>query len=219
MKEKIFSALKTACGNTTSISDKTLEKMAEILAVTVTEESQIEAAIEIQKPMLQEFNGNINHVAAEAAKKVKPEKTEKPPKVEKTEKAEKTDDDSEMPSWAKKLLADNTELKTKFEAQEKEKTSAALTDKVVKHEKLKGIPASWLKGRNLIVNSEAEIDQLVAGIETDYNGFKQEMAEQGVVISVPPSGQGSVKEGEAQGKALAEKRNTNSSDGVKGKKV
>ncbi len=43
----------------------------------------------------------------------------------------------------------------------------------------------------LIPKSEAEIDQLVASIETDYAGFKQEMAEKGVVISVPPTGGGS----------------------------
>ena len=59
MKEKIFSALKIACGNTTSISDKTLEKMAETMAVTIKEESQIEAAVEAQKPILQAIDGNI----------------------------------------------------------------------------------------------------------------------------------------------------------------
>ena len=55
---------------------------------------------------------------------------------------------------------------------------------------LEDIPASYFKGRNLIPKSEAEIDQLVATIENDYNGFKQEMAEKGVVISVPPAGGG-----------------------------
>ena len=191
MKEKIFAALKTACGNTTSISDKTLEKIAEILAVTITEESQIEAAIELQKPMLQEFNGNINHVAADAVKKVKPEKPEKqtPQKPEKPEKAD-SPEDSEMPAWAKKLLADNTELKTKFEAQEQEKTLTALSEKVKKHEKLKDIDPDWLVGRNLIPKSEDEIEQLATNVSEQWNTYKQKKVEQGVVISVPPPGGG-----------------------------
>ncbi len=197
MKEKIFAALKTTCGNTTSISDKTLEKMAEAMAVTVKEESQIEAAIEAQKPILQEFNGNINHVAAEAVKKVKPEKpidSEDPKKgpgrPKKNVDPDNSDDDEKIPKWAEKILTDQTELKKKIETQEQEKTLTALAEKVKAHDKLKDIPASYLKGRNLVPKSEAEIDQLVATIESDYKGFKQEMAERGVVISVPPTGGG-----------------------------
>jgi len=102
-----------------------------------------------------------------------------------------SDEDEKIPGWAKKILAKNAELEGKIEKQIKEKTLASLADKVSKHEKLKDIPVSYLKGRNLVPESEADIDQLVAQIENDYNGFKQEMAEKGVVISVPPAGGGS----------------------------
>jgi hypothetical protein len=196
MKEKIFSALKTACGKTTSISDKTLEKLAEVMAVTVTEESQIEAAIENQKAFLQEFNGNINHVAAEAVKKIQLEKPidlDEPKKGPGRPKKE-VDLDPNEPAWFtafKKEQSDSVAaLKAEIEAQKQEKTLAGLSERVSKHEKLKDIPQSYLKGRNLVPKSEAEIDQLVATIEADYNGFKQEMAEKGVVISVPPTGGG-----------------------------
>lgn len=104
--------------------------------------------------------------------------------------------DPNEPAWFtdyKKQQAEQTAaLNAKLEKQEKEKTSAVLSERVMKHDKLKDIPASFLKGRNLIPASEAEIDQLVASIETDYNGFKQEMAEKGVIVSVPPAGGGSV---------------------------
>jgi hypothetical protein len=94
-----------------------------------------------------------------------------------------------------------------------------LTEKVKSHEKLKGIPASFLNGRNLIPESEDKLDQLAASIEADYTAFKQEMAEQGVHISVPPAGGSGIKEGAALGKMIAEKKNTNTSDGVKGKAI
>jgi len=204
MKEKIFAALKIACGNTANISDKTLQIIADNLSATITEESQIEAAIELQKPILQAIDGNINHVAAEAVKKVKP--------VEKTQEKtiEKTIDPNE-PEWFKsyreKQDQETLSLKTKLEGFEKEKTTTQLTGKVTAKLKEKGIPESYLKGRNLLVETEDGIDQLVTAIDGDYSAFKQEMAEQGVFISVPPKGQEGSKAGEALGAAIAEKHN------------
>ena len=219
MKEKIFAALKIACGNTANISDKTLQIMADHLSVTITEESQIEAAIELQKPILQAIDGNINHVAAEAVKKVKPaDKT-----ADKT--IEKTIDLNE-PEWFKsyreKQDQETLSLKTKLESYDKEKTTAQLTGKVTAKLKEKGIPESYLKGRNLLIETEDGIDQLVTTIDSDYNAFKQEMAEQGVYISVPKTPAAGLREGEALGAAIAEKHNNagNAPAGtVPGKKI
>ena len=131
--------------------------------------------------------------------------------------------DPDEPAWFKTYReakdAELAEFKTKIENQEKEKANAALTDKIKSHEKLKGIPASFLKGRNLMVDSEDKIDQLVLSVEADYNSFKQEMADQGVVISVPPTSGGSPQEGADMGKKIAERKNTNASEGVKGKTI
>lgn len=214
MKEKILLALKTTCGTTTSISDKTLDKIAETLAATITEESQIETAIELQKPILQAIDGNINFVAAEAVKKVKPVEKPTPP-------AEKPADPNE-PEWFKsyreKQDLETLTLKNKLDGYDKEKTQTQLQGKITARLKEKGIPESYLKGRNLLVETEDGIDQLVNSIEGDYTGFKQEMAEQGVFISVPPASVGS-KAGEALGQSIAEKRNTGSSEGIQGKKI
>lgn len=238
MKEKILSFLKT---NTklNGVQDSYLLGVAELYSKTITDETQIATTFTDGVVDLLKFNAGLLQTegdkrATEAAKTAlknyqkehglnedsTPIKKETKKKVKDVDPDDSDDtDDSKMPAWAKKLLADNTELKTKFEAQEQEKTTAQLTGKISAKLKEKGIPESYFKGRNLIPKSEAEIDQLITSVETDYNGFKQEMAEQGVVISVPPTGAGSVKEGEATGKALAEKRNTNASEGVKGKKV
>ena len=235
MKEKILTFLKSKLSG---VSESFLLGVAEHYSKTVTEEKQIETTftdgvIDLLKSNAGLLQTEGDKRATEAAKTALKNYQEKhgldengvPIKKETKKKTKDVDaddddsDDSKMPAWAKKLLADNTELKTKFEVQEQEKTSAQLNGKVNAKLKEKGIPESYFKGRNLIPKSEAEIDQLVETINMDYNGFKQEMAEQGVVISVPSAGTGSVKEGEAVGKALAEKRNTNASDGVKGKKV
>jgi hypothetical protein len=209
MKEKIFASLKKACGNNTSISDKTLEKIAETMSATIKEESEIEAAIEVQKPILQAIDGNINHIASEAVKKVKAESLDKPGDSDEPKKGpgrprkakdvdpdnDSDEGDEKIPEWAKKILAKNAELEQKIEKQVQEKTLASLAEKVSKHDKLKDIPQTFLKGRNLVPQSEAEIDQLVATIESDYNGFKQEMAEKGVIVSVPPAGGGAEGDG------------------------
>lgn len=216
MKDKILQKLKLACGNNTSISDKTLEKLAEMMATTVTEETQIDAAVELQKPILQEFDGNISHVAAEAAKKTKP--VDKP--IDKP--ADKPADPNE-PEWfkayRKKQDQETTALKNKLEGIDKEKAVAQLTGKITAKLKEKGIPESYYKGRNLLIDDESGIDQLVTSIDTDFIGFKQELAESGVIISVPQSSSSGLKEGEALGAQIAEKRNAGTSEGVQGKKL
>jgi hypothetical protein len=72
MKEKILLALKTARGQNTSTSDKTLETLASLLSATITDETAIPAAIEQYKPLLDDIAGNISFVAAKAVKDATP---------------------------------------------------------------------------------------------------------------------------------------------------
>jgi hypothetical protein len=204
MKEKIVTFLKSKLPG---VSESFLSGVADTFSKTVKEEKDIEtvfsdgiietlkfSANELQKEgdrrataaqdtALKNFREKhgLNEDGTPIKKVGRPKKDVDP---------DNSDDDEKIPKWAEKFLADQTELKKKFEAQTQEKTLTALSEKVKAHEKLKDIPASYLKGRNLIPKSEAEIDQLAAQIETDYNGFKQEMAEKGVVLSVPPTGGG-----------------------------
>ena len=233
MKEKILSFLKTNA-KLQGVPENYLLGVAEHYSKTVTEETQIATTFTDGVIDLLKLNANLlqsegDKRATEASKTALKnfqkehglDENGKPIEDPKKKKKEKDVDPDEpvIPEWAKKIQTENAELKTKLETQEQEKTSAALSEKVLKHEKLKGIPASWLKGRNLIPKSEGEIDQLAETLEADYNGFKQELVEQGVIMSVPPASTGSAKEGEAIGKTIAEKRNANASEGVKGKEV
>lgn len=202
MKEKILAFLKSKLNG---VSESFLSGVADTFSKTIKEEKDIETVfsdgiIETLKFSASQLQIEGDRRATEAQKTALKNFQEKHglnedgTPIKKDPKKKDVDPDPNEPAWFtafKKEQADSVAaLKAEVEAQKQEKTLASLAEKVSKHEKLKDIPASYLKGRNLIPKSEADIDQLVASIETDYNGFKQEMAEKGVVISVPPAGGG-----------------------------
>ena len=205
MKEKILAFLKTRLNG---VPDSYLSGVAEYYSKTMKDEKDIETVITDGIIETLKFSANQLQIegdrrATEAQKTALKNFQEKHglnedgtsiKKVGRPPKDKDADPDPDEPAWVanfKKEYSDSiTALKAEIEAQKQEKTLAALSEKVSKHEKLKDIPQSYLKGRNLVPKSEAEIDQLATEIETDYNGFKQDMAEKGVVISVPPAGGG-----------------------------
>lgn len=233
MKEKILAFLKTNA-KLSGVQENYLSGIAEHYAKTVTDESQIattltDGVIDLLKLNAAFLQTEGDRRATEAAdtalknyrKKHGLDENGKP--IEGNPSKKSKDVDPDEPAWFKSYReakdAELAEVKTKLENQEKEKARMTLIEKVKSHDKLKGIPASFLNGRNLIPESEDKLDQLAASIEADYTAFKQEMAEQGVHISVPPAGGSGIKEGAALGKMIAEKKNTNTSDGVKGKAI
>ena len=228
MKEKILTFLKTRIGSHAGgIQESYLIGIAEKYSKTITEETKIaetltDGILDILKETYTSMQSEIDRKAdakTKAELKAFQEKyglnedgmpikkpVGRPPKKKDGDSDDDdSDEDEKIPGWAKKILTKNAELEQKIEAQAQEKTLATLADKVSKHEKLKDIPQSYLKGRNLVPKSEAEIDQLVTEIENDYIGFKQEMAEKGVVISVPPAGGGPAGEKETITEYLDEK--------------
>lgn len=221
MKEKILAFLKTKIQG---VSEAYLLGVADLYSKTVTEETQIESTftdgvIDLLKLSAAQLQSEGDRRATEAQKTAlknflekhnldengKPKGTPPPP--------------GDVPEWFKAYQEEHTQLKTKLDGFEKEKTVSQLKATLVAKLKEKGIPDSYIKGRNLAIEKEEDIDQLVTSIDTDYTTFRQELVEQGVIISVPRAAEGSVKEGEVLGKTIAEKRNANSSEGVEGKKV
>lgn len=237
MKEKIAAFLKTKlAGFAGGVEEAFLMEYAEHYSKSITEEPAIattltDGVIDQMKVAYSFYNKAVvdkTKKAQDTALKNFREKhgldeNGKPIETPDPKKKEVKTPDPDEPAWFKSYReskdAELAELKTKFESQEKEKSRSALMQKFTAHEKVKSIPASFLKGRNLAIESEDQIDQLAAAVEADFNAFRQDLAEQGVVMSIPPAGVGSTKEGEAIGKSIAEKKNANSSDGVKGKEV
>jgi hypothetical protein len=205
MKEKIILFLKTRLPG---VAESYLNGIAETYSKTITDEKAIETVI--TDGVIEILKYSAAQLQIEGDKRVSQAKLDLKTFQEKHGLDEngkliedpskkgpgrpKKDVDPDEPAWftvfKEEQKKSTDDLKAEIEAQKQEKTLIALSERVSKHEKLKDIPASYLKGRNLIPKSEADIDQLVATIETDYNGFKQEMAEKGVVISVPPTGGG-----------------------------
>jgi hypothetical protein len=235
MKEKILQFLKTKlAGHAGGIQDSFLDGIAESYSKTITEESKIatditDIALESIKAAYTFTQSETDRRAKDAVKtfRTKHGLDENGLPIKKDDDAKKDDkkkdSDPEEPAWFKayreKKDTELAEMKAKFENQEKANTAAALESRVKAHDKVKNIPASFLKGRNLVPESEDKLDQLVADLEADWNTFTQEQAERGVHISKPASSTDIVKEGEALGKKAAEKRNTNASDGIKGKTI
>ena len=104
MKEKILEQLKIARGENTSISDRTLEKIADSLSVGITEETEIAAAVETYKPILTELAGNINAVAAKAVKDIAPVPPVPNPIVPPIPPIPPTPPASDAPDWFKDHL-------------------------------------------------------------------------------------------------------------------
>lgn len=127
----------------------------------------------------------------------------------------------EIPEWFSEFKKEHENLKLELEKFNNEKKVTDLKSKVLGHEKIKSIPKSFLKGRNIDVKSEEEIDTIVSEIESDYNQFQQELVENDVIIDIPISPEGKAKEDEIVAKEIAESRNNSQATnaGSKGKQI
>lgn len=194
MKTKIVAFLKTQLQG---VPEKFINGVAELYSKTILDEKDIEtvlngATIEALKYSANELQVEGDkratsalktylekHSLTEDGKSTKPEQ----PKTE----APKPE---EAPAWAKDLQAKFLSLDEKIKSSEKEKTYASLSGKVADKLKEKGIPTSFYKGRTMAIESEDQIDQLIASVETDFQSFKQDLTEQGVIVQKPLMGSG-----------------------------
>jgi len=208
VEEQILTALKTKYKNL-GFGEKALSGVAAFLAQTVTEEDGIEPAVTGAELLLKAFQSDIDARVTSAVSKAKSEqKPEQAPPAEK--KPEKKDD--EVPTWAKGIL-------DRLDAFEKKEARTTLVSQAKAKLAEKKIPESFLRGRSLELQSEAEIDNLVASIEADYTAFRQDLVNQGVIVNNPQEGGGD-KADAAIAKMIAEKRNNPTiASGVVGKKL
>lgn len=208
MEEQILTALKTKYKNL-GFGEKALSGVAAFLAQTVTEENGIEPAVTGAELLLKAFQSDIDARVTSAVSKAKSEqKPEQAPPAEK--KPEKKDD--EVPTWAKGIL-------DRLDAFEKKEARTTLVSQAKAKLAEKKIPESFLRGRSLELQSEAEIDNLVSSIEADYTAFRQDLVNQGVIVNNPQEGGGD-KADAAIAKMIAEKRNNPTmASGVVGKKL
>jgi hypothetical protein len=225
MKEKVLAFLKTKLNG---VAESYLSGVADYYSKTVTDESEIETALNDSVIGLLKVNAAIlqqegDRRATEAQKTALKNFMEKngldengKPKTPPTPPAEPDSVQAILDKLLSERLAPLQEKLTAFEQKE---LQSARMNKLNERLSAMGIPKTFIKGRNINIQSDEEIDALVSEIETDFIGVRQELADSGVVVSIPRSPQVSEREGEAFGKAIAAKRNTNTSDGVVGKPI
>jgi hypothetical protein len=210
MRDKILSALKTKFQNL-GFSEKAYGGVADFLAATVTDDTQIETGISGVEPLLKAFQGDIDTRVTTALAKQKAELERKPADPPKPSDPPKPGDD--VPQWAKDLQA-------RVEGYERKERQAAIAGKLRGKLKDKGVPDSFLKHVPIDITDEAQIDTVAANIETEWNEHRQELINSGLMVDVPRRSQDNPKEGADLGKAIAERRNTAAGDmGIKGKEI
>ena len=211
MEEQILTALKTKYKNL-GFGEKALSGVAAFLAQTVTEEDGIEPAVTGAELLLKAFQSDIDARVTSAVEKTRKELKPADPNPADQKPADPPKPGDDIPAWAKGLM-------DKLEALEKREVKSSLVGKAKAKLAEKKIPESFLRGRSLDIESEADIDNLVASLEADYTAFRQDLVNQGVIVNNPQEGGGD-KADAAIAKMIAEKRNNPTiASGVVGKKL
>lgn len=222
MKEKVLAFLKTKLNG---VAESYLSGVADYYSKTVTDESEIETALNDSVIGLLKVNAAIlqqegDRRATEAQKTALKNFMEKNGLDENGKPITPQTEPDSVEAILEKLLSEKlTPLQEKLTGFEQKELQSARMNKLNERLSAAGVPKTFIKGRNINIQSDEEIDSIFSEIETDFIGVRQELADSGVVVSIPRSPQVSEREGEAFGKAIAAKRNTNTSDGVVGKPI
>jgi hypothetical protein len=189
MFEKILQKLKEQRGQTSSVSDRSLEDLAKTFQLLILTDEQLTATD--FTAAIKSIQGNIDHQAAEASKKAAEDKSKK-----EKEDAKKAEDEAkkkqsqsqqtnppldEPPAWAKTLMDDISALKS-------EKVSTSRTEKLKKS--LNGLPEFYTKPvlssfQKAQFATEEEFDVYLKDIETNRDAFNQATKEQGLNSFIP----------------------------------
>lgn len=204
MKEKILQQLKLACGENTSISERTLDTLASSLSAGITEETEIPALIEKYKPILKEFDGNISAVAAKAVKEVK---TTVPPTTPPVTTPPATDEPAWFKSYTEAQERRALEMQQKLEGITKAKQSETIVaqaknafyNKYQVNDAEKALCEKSLDIHLRMNPTPESTDKLIEGWKTEYEGLRQA---QGLGGLVPAGSGGAGSDGTAGKQAL-----------------
>jgi len=192
VKEKILAQLKLACGEKTSVSDRTLDKLATTLSLGVTDETLIPSIVEAQKPFLQELDGNISFVAAKAVKEhvvppIVPPVV--PPIVTPTPEGEP----AWFTEWKAKQEQEVSGIKSQLETKAKAEASAALVSKAkegfLSKYKVSDAEKSLFEKAvaiELVTNTtHADAESMINGFKSQYEGLRSVIGLPGLEIQAP----------------------------------
>lgn len=194
MKEKIVAKFKAKFPAVT-LSTKRMDEIADRLSKKVTNEDEIDTKLDEMNELLpfadiQKSDDQIRDLKSKVkTATTKQDTTENSNQSGSTttKTGEETQTSDDTPAWAKSLIESNQQLSQKLAAMEKEKVQQTIQQKVSGHEKLKGIPTVFFKGRSL-PEKEEDLETFVDGIKADYDTFKQETNNEGLLNGHKPGG-------------------------------
>lgn len=180
MKDKILAALRNKYKNL-GLGEKVLEGIADMLAVTTTEETQIDNAVNGVESLAKSFQSDADRIRTEAAAKAKAEQSKgaEPPKSEPPK--------EEIPAWFKGF---SDSLTSRLDAIESGKTTESR--KSILEGKLKdaapSVKAKILKDfQRMSFEKDEDFDSYLAETETDLTTLNQDFANNGLANGhVPP---------------------------------
>lgn len=169
MKDKILAALRNKYKNL-GLGEKVLEGIADMLAITTTEESQIDNAVNGVENLAKGFQSDADRIRTEAAAKAKAEQSKgaEPPKSEPPK-------EDETPSWAKGLIERLDRIETgKTTESRKSILEAKLKDAAP------SVKAKILKDfQRMSFEKDEDFDSYLAETEADLTALNQEFVNQG----------------------------------------
>lgn len=175
MKAKILDALKTKYSSS-GLSSKAFDGVAEVISKTITEESQIDAAIESVEPIIKAYQSDVDKERGASAKlKKELEDAKKQPEPKKETQAV---EEPEIPPYMAKLLERLDNQDRLLQQMAGEKVHASKLEQINSALKEKGVPQTFssvaLLGRTF--GEDANVEELVSSIEAGYNAHRDAMA-------------------------------------------
>lgn len=209
---------------------KLLERVAKVLAKTVTEEDQVQTAVDEAGELVTEMADFVqkegDRRASEAIKKHTESKGNEDDEDEEEgaagQKSPSKKKNSDVPEWAKTLLETSRILNERIAAFEAQNAAKAQSERLTGIFTEKKIPASFYKhaiaGRTF--KDEDELNAFAATIESSWAEHQQELADRGLSNVTPPVLGGTNKEGVSAAVAdfIASKSSDKASD-LGGKKL
>jgi hypothetical protein len=187
MKDKILAAIK-AKFPAVNLSKTRLNALAAIIEKKVIDdESKIDAALDDLNSFmpltdLAKEDDRVRNLEAKL-KTTATTKTKDDDESDPNKKTPETNDDPEMPKWARAMMEQNKNLLEKVASIEKDKTRQTLQEKI--GTQLKDVPkAIWSKRQ--MPEKEEDIENFVAEVRTDFEELVQQSTDNGLSLMRPP---------------------------------
>ncbi len=171
MKAKILEALKTRYSSY-GLGSKAFDGVAEVISKTITEESQIDSAVESVEPFIKAYQSDMDKERSASAKlKKELEDAKKQPEPKKEKQAV---EEPEIPAYMAKLLERLDNQDRLLQQMAGEKVHASKLEQINSMLKEKNVPETFsspaLHGRTF--GEDFNVEELVSSIEAGYNAHK-----------------------------------------------